>query len=129
MSILQKIFSLFILALITTSCYETERNCKDFKTGTFDFTYTLNGKEVHSTFVRSDSINIDYIGDEIDTASVTWVSDCEFIMRKLHPKSLQEKKAVQVRILSTDKDSYTFEYSIVGDAKNKHRGTAFRVKE
>ncbi|RAV28749.1 hypothetical protein [Sinomicrobium soli] len=127
MSKLQKIFCIFILAVITVSCYEAERNCKDFKTGTFEFTYILNGEEVHSTFVRNDSINIDYIGEEVDTASVTWVSDCEFIMRKLHPHSLQEKKAVQVRILSTGKDSYTFEYSVVGDSKNKHRGTATRI--
>lgn len=126
MKLLKKIACLSLIAL-TVSCYQAERNCKDFKTGTFEFIYTLDGKEVKSRFVRNDSINIDYIGDHIDTASVTWVNDCEFVMRKLHPSSIQEKKAVQVKILTTDENSYTFEYSIVGDHKNKQRGTAIKV--
>lgn len=117
-----------LLIVFTASCYQTERNCKDFRTGTFEFTYTLDGKEVKSRFVRNDSINIDYVGDDIDTASVTWVSDCEFVMRKLHPSSMREKKAVHVKILSTDKNSYTFEYAIVGDDKNKQRGTAIKIE-
>nr|WP_223129434.1 hypothetical protein [Sinomicrobium weinanense] len=115
------------LVILLVSCYQAERNCKDFKTGTFEFTYTLDGKEVKSRFVRNDSINIDYIGEHIDTSSVNWVNDCEFVMRKLHPNSIRERKAVQVRILTTDQDSYTFEYSIVGDNKNKQRGTAIKV--
>ncbi len=116
------------MLIALASCYRVERDCKNFRTGTFEFSYMLDGKEVKSTFVRNDSINIDYIGEHIDTASVTWVSDCEFIMRKLHPTSMIEKKAVQVKILMTDEDSYTFEYAIVGDEKNKKRGTAVRIE-
>ncbi|MGS2739616.1 hypothetical protein [Sinomicrobium sp. M5D2P17] len=128
MDILRKTACLLSLLVLFASCYNAERNCEDFRTGTFEFNYMLEGKEVKSRFVRNDSINIDYIGEHIDTASVSWVNDCEFIMRKLHPSSMRERKAVQVKILSTDENSYTFEYSIVGDNKNKQRGTAIKIE-
>jgi len=54
-----------------------------------------------------------------DTASVRWVNDYEFILQKLHPKNMIEEKAISMRILSTKDKTYTFEYSIVGDTKNK----------
>ena len=75
-------------------------------------------------FVRNDSIEIDYYQGKADTASIRWVNDCEYVLTKLHPKNNQEKKPILIKILTTTKDSYTFEYSMLGDPKNKQRGTA-----
>ena len=40
-------------------------------------------------------------------------------MQNIHPKKQRGEKAVQMKILTTDKNSYTFEYSFVGDSKTK----------
>ncbi|WP_340063108.1 hypothetical protein [Ascidiimonas aurantiaca] len=118
----------FLPFVFMASCYQPERNCEDFKTGKFSFTYTLEGKERTDIFYRSDSIEISWLEDTVDTSSVRWINDCEFILRKRNPVTLSDQKAVHVEILFTTKDSYTFEYNIVGDLKNKQRGTAKIVK-
>ena len=41
----------------------------------------------------------------------------------------EETKPVQMKILSTNKDSYTFEYSFVGDIKNKQRGSVKKLTD
>lgn len=114
-------FALFV------SCYQVERNCADFKTGTFEFKYILNGEEKTTTFTRIDTLELEYVNGKIDTNTVRWINDCELITRKLHPKSNLDKKAVHIKILSTTSNSYIFEYSLVGDNKNKQRGEAVKI--
>ncbi len=116
-----------LLTLQLVSCSDKERNCKDFKTGTFEFTQVIDGKKMTSTFIRTDSLQIETFNGKTDTATVRWVNDCEFVLRKLHPKTMNERKAISMTILSTDKNSYTFDYSFVGDSK-KHRGTVTKLK-
>lgn len=118
--------AIFILALLFTSCYQQERNCKDFKTGKFTFEYEINGVKKVTNFERNDSIEIETFEGKTDTATVRWVSDCEYILQKKHPKNMQEKKAVQMKILTTNENSYTFEYSFVGD-NNKQKGTVTKL--
>lgn len=113
--------SIFIFFILLTSCYEKERNCTDFKTGTFEFNYIIDGVEKTGRFVRTESLNIDYFENKIDTASIRWINDCEFVMKKLHPKNRSEEKAIHMKILTTDKDSYTFEYSLAVKETNKQR--------
>ncbi|MGH2664827.1 DNA topoisomerase IV [Flavobacterium sp.] len=122
---MKKIIILLLLPLIS-SCYDQERNCKDFKTGKFEFIQEINGKKLVSTFERNDSIQIETFNGKKDSASVRWVSDCEFVLEKLHPKNMQEKKAISMKILTTSKKGYTFEYSFVGDGK-KERGTVTKI--
>lgn len=126
-----KLFIAVAGILLLTSCYNKERNCKDFKTGTFEFTYTTDGIEKTGRFVRTDSINIDYYENKIDTASIRWINDCEFIMKHINPKNMSEEKAVHMKILSTSKDSYTFEYSLAikhgSQKKHVEKGTARRL--
>lgn len=114
---------LFILstAFILVSCYNQERNCKDFMTGKFEFVQEINGKETKSVFERKDGIQIENFNGKTDTASVRWISDCEFILTKMHPKNMQEKKAIGMKILSTNDKGYSFEYGFVNDPK-KQRG-------
>ena len=115
------ICSLLLLTLLN-SCYNQERNCKDFKTGKFTSETEIEGKKYTSTFERNDSIQIESYEGKIDTFKVRWTNDCEYIIQNTNPKNREEKKPVQMKILTTDSDSYTFEYSFVGDSK-KQRGT------
>jgi len=124
---MKKIISFVVLATIVTSCYNQERNCKDFKTGTFLFEQEIDGVRHTSTFIRTNEFEIETYNGKTDTASIRWVNDCEYILQKLHPKNMAEKKAVQMKILTTTKDGYKFEYSIVGDA-NKQQGEIKKIK-
>ncbi|NHN24666.1 DNA topoisomerase IV [Flavobacterium jejuense] len=116
-----KIF-FFLLPLFLISCYEQERNCNDYKTGNFEFTREIDGKMETSYFERNDSLQIETFREKRDTSTVRWVNDCEFILKKVNPKSMSEKNAVQIKILTTTENGYTFEYNIVGTTK-KQRGT------
>ena len=120
------ICSLILLTLLT-SCYNQERNCKDFKTGKFISETEIEGKKFTSTFERNDSIQIESYEGKIDTFKVRWTNDCEYIIQNTNPKNREEKKPVQMKILTTNADSYTFEYSFVGDSK-KQRGTVTKMK-
>ena len=120
------IYSLLIL-LSLTSCYNQERNCTDFKTGKFTSETEIERKKYTSTFERNDSIQIESYEGKIDTFKVRWTNDCEYIIQNTNPKNREEKKPVQMKILTTDSDSYTFEYSFVGDSK-KQRGTVTKLK-
>lgn len=119
---------LFFLSLILGSCYNVERNCSEFKTGTFEYTYTIDGVEKTSTFTRNDTLEVDYYENEIDSNSIRWINDCEFIVEKLNPTSLNDSKAIHMKILTTKGNTYTYEYSMVGDSKNKQKGTVTKIK-
>jgi len=116
-----------ILLLVVSSCYQPERNCTDFKDGKFSFTAKIDDVEHTTIFVRNDSLEIEYYGGKVDTSSVRWINDCEYIVKKLHPKNMAEEKSIHMKILSTTSDSYTFEYRVVGSA-NKSIGTAIRTE-
>lgn len=120
------IFLLPILLLL--SCYDVERNCKDFKTGKFKFEYEVDGVKKTTVFERKDSIEIETFEGKTDTASIRWINDCEYILRKIHPKNMAEKKAINMRILTTSKNSYTFEFGIVG-SDEKQRGTVEKISD
>ena len=120
------ICSLLLLTLLN-SCYNQERNCTDFKTGKFTSETEIEGKKYTSTFERNDSIQIESYEGKIDTFKVRWTNDCEYIIQNTNPKNREEKKPVQMKILTTDSDSYTFEYSFLGDSK-KQRGTVTKLK-
>ena len=118
---------ILILPLLSLlSCYNVERNCKDFKTGKFKFDYKVNGVKKTTVFERNDSIEIETFEGKTDTSSIRWVSDCEYILEKVHPKNMEEKNAINMKILTTSKNSYTFEFGIVGSNK-KQRGTVFKI--
>lgn len=116
----------FCLVLLVASCYAPQRDCKAFTDGEFSFTTTVDSKEVTTVFVRQGDLEIDYFEGKVDSSSVRWINDCEYIVRKLHPKNRAEEQAVHMKILSTTDNSYTFEYNLVGDS-NKSRGTAVKT--
>lgn len=110
------------------SCYEQECNCADFKTGKFKFEHEINGVKKTTLFERTDSLEIETYEGKTDTAVVRWVSDCEYILQKKNPKNMQEKKAIAMKILTTSKNSYTFEFGIVG-SDTKQKGTVTKLNE
>jgi hypothetical protein len=122
---MKKLFILPFLLLLA-SCYNQERNCKDFKTGKFTFTQVIDKVKKTSTFERTENIQIENYEGKTDTATVRWVNDCECVLQKLHPKNMQEKKSISMRIVTTNKKTYTFEYSYVGEAK-KEKGTVTKI--
>ena len=127
-----KNFILLFLFVVLTGCYNVERNCTDFKTGEFEFKYTINGEEKTGRFIRTENLNIDYYEGKVDTSSVRWINDCEFILKKLNPKTNSEKDAIHMKILSTDgMASYTFEYKLAIKKPNRpervEKGTAYKI--
>ncbi|AWH86038.1 DNA topoisomerase IV [Flavobacterium album] len=118
--------TLLSLSFLFIGCYQQERNCKDFKTGKFRAEYEIDGKKQASTFERTENLEIENFGGKTDSASIRWVNDCEYVMQKINPKNMQEKKAVSIKILTTNANSYTFEFSLVGDTK-KQKGTVTKI--
>ena len=121
-----KFILILFSALVLVSCYNQERNCTDFKTGKFISETEIEGKKYTSTFERNDSIQIETYEGKIDTFKVRWTNDCEYVIQNINPKNREEKKAVQMKILTTKDNTYTFEYSFVGDSK-KQRGTVTKT--
>lgn len=125
--IFMRLFTSIIILHTLISCYQPERNCKKFKNGTFEFKALVGTQLETTTFMRNDSIEIDYYQGKADTSSIRWINDCEYIVKKINPKNRAEEKAIHMKILTTDGDEYTFEYNIVGQTK-KQKGTATKVK-
>ncbi|MBF4484155.1 DNA topoisomerase IV [Flavobacterium sp. CSZ] len=118
------VFLLPLLSLV--SCYDAEHNCKDFKNGKFKFEFDVNGVKKTTIFERKDGIEIETFEGKTDTSTVRWVSDCEYILQKKHPKNMAEEKAINMKILTTSKNSYTFEFGMVG-SDQKQRGTVVKL--
>jgi hypothetical protein len=118
------IFLLPLLALI--SCYNAEQKCKDFKNGKFKFEFEVNGVKKITVFERKDTIEIETFEGKTDTSTIRWVNDCEYVLQKKHPKNMAEEKAISMKILTTSKDSYTFEFGMVG-SEEKQRGTVTKI--
>lgn len=111
------------------SCYETpERDCKSFKTGTFKFELEVDGVKKSTTFTRTENQEIDTYEGKTDTSSIRWINDCEYIIQKINPKNMAEKKAVSIKILSTSENSYLFEFNVVGSPE-KQTGTVYKIKD
>ena len=117
---------LFILFLLT-SCYNVDRNCENFKIGEFEFTYKLNDTIQTSLFTRTLDYEIEKFNSVIDSSSISWVNDCEFVLTKINPKTNQEKRPVRIKIIRTYENSYDFEYSSVNEPIIIKRGTVTRI--
>jgi hypothetical protein len=115
-------------SLFFYSCYSVNRDCKNFQTGSFEFSTMINGEIKTSYFLRTKDLEIETYEGKVDSARIRWVNDCECILTKINPKTNQDKRPVQIKILSTEENSYTFEYSLVGQSDNKQRGMIRKIK-
>lgn len=108
-------FSLILVAIIGSCAGPPKRDCSAFKTGKYTFT-TISGTDtLVSTFERFETIEIDEFQGKIDTSTVRWINDCEFVLRNTNPKSNSEKQAIHIKILETDLEGYRFEYGRLSD--------------
>ena len=115
-----------LLSFLIFSCYDPERNCQDFKTGTFEYEALIGTEVLITTFNRNDTLEIDSFKGKSDSSSIRWINDCEYIVKKINPKNMAEEKAIHMKILTTKGNEYNFEYNIVGDT-NKQKGTAKKI--
>jgi len=113
------LFSLF-------SCYETSRNCTDYRTGNYYSEVTINGALFKSNFKRTETLQIEVYNNKTDSSQLRWINDCEVIFKTINPKNMAEKKDIHLKILTTTDSSYTFEYSYVGETK-KQKGIAYKM--
>lgn len=121
-----KVIAALLLSSFILSCYEQEKKCEKFHVGTFEYQTFINGLLETSKFIRKDSIEIDFFKGKIDTSSIRWVNKCECILKNLNPKKRSEEKPLNIKIITTNKNSYTFEYGLVGSSK-KAKGTASKI--
>jgi hypothetical protein len=96
------------------------------KTGEFTSTILVDGKELTAHVVRTEKYEISTFEGHVDTLSIRWINDCEYVAKKMNPHSQADKKSDHLKILSTTENSYTFEYSLLGDAR-KIKGTATKT--
>jgi len=121
-------FTLLLFITLIASCNTHERNCTDFKTGNFEYEYELKGEKIKTTFSRTETLEVDYNGKNIDSINVRWINDCEYILKTINPKTLAQEKAIHIKILSTKENTYTFESKIINDPqKRTSRGTVTKT--
>ena len=121
-----KIKSLLLLCLCF-SCYQAERQCSDYTTGSFESTITIADVDYVSVFTRNDTLQVETFEGKTDSSTVRWINDCEVIFKTINPKRMVDKKDIHLKILSTTDSTYTFEYSYVGDP-NKQKGIARKIR-
>ena len=121
-----KYLYLFFFFVFISGCYDIDRNCNDFKTGTYKSEITIDGVLYTSKFSRESEIQIETFKGTIDSSSVRWINDCEMVFKTINPKNRAEKKDIHLKILTTSKNAYKFEYGYVGDT-NKRQGEATRL--
>ena len=118
-----------ILSLLFLSCYSVERDCIEFRTGSFEFSTSINDSIVKSTFIRTDNYEIEQFKGVKDSSTIRWVNECEFILTKINPKTNQEKRPIRIKILRTYGNSYDFEYSQVNNPQKINRGTVNKISD
>ena len=122
-------YLLFSTLLLNFSCYKVRRDCSNFRFGTFKYERVIGNKLYTSFFIRDNDIEIEYYDNKIDTSKIRWVNECEFILRKKNPINNIEKKPISMKIVSTHKNYYIFEFSLVGDNEKRQRGKIVKISE
>ena len=120
---------IIILSILFISCYSVERDCIEFRTGSFEFSTSINDSIVKSTFIRTDNYEIEQFKGVKDSSTIRWVNECEFILTKINPKTNQERRPIRIKILRTYGNSYDFEYSQVNNPQKINRGTVNKVSD
>ena len=110
-----------------SSCYQPERDCNAYKTGTFLFNYEVGDTIKTGRFVRGTEYSVDYYEGKIDSATIRWFNDCEFVL-----KDINSKAAIHYKIVSSTDSSYTFQYNQAAKDPNKEKvvriGTAYKTE-
>ncbi len=123
---IKNIIFIFLLVVGLSSCYQPQRDCKAFETGSFLFNYEIGDSVKTGKFVRGAEYSVDYYEGKIDSATIRWFNDCEFVLQDIHSKT-----AIHYKIISTTDSSYTFQYNKAVKDLNKElvvkTGTAYKT--
>ncbi len=112
--------------IILFTCYACETNTSDvtqFRTGTFK-TY-LDKRDVESTAIRNDSIQIEFHEQGIDTFAIRWKSNFEYELLKINPKKGLDSIPFYVKITGVKDSTYTFKAYYKG-SNFKQQGRAVK---
>ena len=120
---------IIVLSLLFISCYNVDRDCIEFRTGSFEFSTSINDSIVKSTFIRTDNYEIEEFKGVKDSSTIRWVNECEFILTKISPKTNQERRPIRIKILRTYGNLYDFEYSQVNNPQKINRGTVNKISD
>lgn len=120
---MKKTTLLLLVVLSFTSCYNNERDCNKFRTGTFVWEQESGGKQLKTVFTRTEDLQIERFEGKVDTSRIEWINDCEWRVIPINPKTNADSRAYLFKILNTSIDSYTFEFKQSGRDKT-YRGTA-----
>ncbi len=120
---------IIVLSLLFISCYNVDRDCVEFRTGSFEFSTSINDSIVKSTFIRTDNYEIEEFKGVKDSSTIRWVNECEFILTKISPKTNQERRPIRIKILRTYGNLYDFEYSQVNNPQKINRGTVNKISD
>jgi len=116
-----------LILVVVSSCYAPERNCKDFKIGSFKYEAYVNGDLETTLFERTETFQIETYKGKVDTSEVRWINNCEFILTPVNPESILDQYQIHMKILETSQNSYSFQYNIVGEDQ-KESGLAIKVE-
>jgi hydroxymethylpyrimidine pyrophosphatase-like HAD family hydrolase len=112
------IFSCGILSVLLLFCscanFKNERDCNEFRTGTFVWEQESGGTLLKTTFERTESLQIERFKNEVDTSRIEWINDCEWRVIPINPKTNADSRAYLFKILNTYEDSYDFEFKQSG---------------
>lgn len=100
----------FLLIIPLFNCSAQKNNCSNFKTGTFEYIDNDNNKH---TIIRNDSIQTEFNKKnniKIIT-TVSWVSDCEYILTYKDIENYSKKnkvigKKIVVKIIDIKDNTY-----------------------
>lgn len=123
-----RLILLFVLIVSISSCYENPRECEDFRTGTFEWTQDAGGKLLTTTFKRTEDFQIETFEGVTDTSKVEWVNDCEWRIIPINPKTNAESRAYLFKIMRTEGDTYSFEFTQSG-RDQIYKGTARKIED
>lgn len=85
----------FLIALVLisfSSCYQVDRNCTDYKIGSFYSEVIIDSVVYQSDFTRTKDLQIEVYQGKTDSAQVRWINDCEMIFKTINPKNMQNVK-------------------------------------
>ena len=86
---MKKLFYVVIFAILFFwGCNPPERKCIEFHDGSFTFSEMIDG-EMHTTiFTRKGDLEISEYRGHIDSASVRWINDCEYVLKNINPNNI-----------------------------------------
>jgi len=122
----KKVFFIAITISLVQACYEPERDCAAYKTGSFTFNYQIGDSLKTGKFIRGEKYSVDYFDNKIDSATIRWFNDCEFVLQ-----DMESKVGIHYKIIATTDSSYTFQYKNAVKDPNKKlvvkTGTAYKT--